>query len=254
MVKVVFGHYNELENLRGLTLMDMHSHTSLSDGHDDVLTCLKRAKKRELKLCITDHNEIHGSLLACKQGLSLPSIEVTSKDCYDFLLYFYKPNDLYTFYNKYIKGHRLVEDSLFNYYRLRWSTEELLAKAKEFNAVVGLAHPDAIPPKNSAVFIDGNKHLLKQIDVVEGINSTMSEDSNKKAIQYAQAWQKPLIASSDAHLSRFIGAGVTAFESNDVEGILEDMRKGRSIAIGKNLRLLYKLKSAMIVVKNNLRW
>ena len=179
---------------------------------------------------------------------------MTSKDCYDFLLYFYSADDLFTFYQRYIKGHRLLENSLFNYYRLRWSTEDLLEKAKSFNAVTVLAHPDAIPPKNSGVFIDGNKSLLKNIDAVEGINSTMSEASNRKAMEFAKSWKKPVIGSSDAHLSRFIGAGVTAFESSDVENVLEDIRKGRNIVVGNNLKFMYKLKSTITILKNNLRW
>jgi len=254
MSKVYVGHYKEFDNLDGYTLVDLHSHTSLSDGRDDPSLCLKRAKKRGINLCISDHNQIHGSLLASQRGLSLPSIEVTSKDCYDFLMYFSTPKDLALFFNKYIKGHRLVEDNLFNFYRLRWPTEDLLEKAKEFNAVTVLAHPDALPPKNSGIYIEANKQLLKNIDAVEVMNATMSESANKKALELAKTWKKPMTGASDAHLSRYIGTGVTAFESNTVADILEDIRKGNNVIIGKNLRFRHKLKSTFTVIKNNLRW
>lgn len=254
MTQLHFGHYKQFDNLNGYTLVDMHSHTSLSDGRDDVNTCLKRAKKRRINLCITDHNAVHGSLVACQKGLSLPGIEVTSKDCYDFLFYFNNTRDLADFHQRYIKGHRLIESSWLNYYRLRWDTEALLEKAKSYNAVVVLAHPDAIPPKNSGVFIDGNKHLLKNIDAVEAINSTMSEASNNIAIKLAKSWNKPMTGASDAHLSRFIGAGITVFESSTVPDILEDIRKGRNVVIGNNLKFLYKLRSHFTVIKNNLKW
>ena len=226
MLNVHFGHYSQFENLKGMTLLDMHSHSTFSDGRDKAEKCLKRAKKLGLNLCLTDHNVISGSKIACESGLSIPSIEVTSSEAYDFLFYFYTFADLEDFYQKWIKGHRMVEHSFLNYYRLRWSAEELLKKAKDHQAVVILPHPDAIPPKNSGIFIEGNKHFLKNIDAIEVINSTMSEASNIKAVDYARKWKKPAIGCSDAHLSRFIGAGVTAFESDTVETILEDIKKG----------------------------
>ena len=254
MTQLSFGHHSTLPELQGMTIIDLHSHSTLSDGKDSALDCLRKAHKRNINLCLTDHNEIRGSLLACEKGFSLPSIEVTSKDCYDFLFYFSKPRDLTEFYTSYIRGHRLVEKTFLNYYRLRWSTEDLLQKAKNSNAVIVLAHPDAIPPKNSGVFIDGNKDLLNHIDAIEAINSTMSEASNKKAIHYARSWKKPMTGASDAHLARFIGAGVTAFESTTVDDILEDIRKGRNIVVGNNLKFLYKLQTTITVLKNNLRW
>lgn len=254
MNKVYFGHYSRLEQLQGMTLVDLHSHSTYSDGRDPVVKCVKRAKKLGINLCLTDHNAIGGSLYANAESFSIPSIEVTSSDSNDLLLYFYSKNDLVDFYGKYIKGHRITEDAMLNFYRTRWKTEELLQKAKKYNAVIVLPHPDAIPPKKSGVFFDGNPDLLKYIDAVEGINSTMTDEANKKAIYWAKKWKKPMTGCSDAHLSRFIGAGVTAFESTTREGILEDMRKGRNIVVGRNLRFLRKLQSNFNVIKNNLRW
>ncbi len=254
MKNVKFGYYQDFEELKGMTLIDMHTHSLFSDGRDKPEKCIKQAKKLGMNICLTDHNAIAGSKFACEKSFSLPSIEVTSKETYDFLLYFYKVKDLIDFHKKTVEGHRLVERSFLNYYRLRWSSQDLLEKAKEYNAVIVLPHPDALPPKNSGVFMDANRDLVKKIDAVEAINATMSEISNKKAISLAKKWKKGVTGCSDAHLSRFIGAGITAFESTSVEGVLEDLRKGKTIVVGNNLKFFNKLQSHMTVIRNNLKW
>ena len=71
-------------------VVDIHVHTDYSDGNFSVRELVKKCKRRKIGACVTDHNYIKGSVELCSSDVfSVPSIEVTSRDCMDLLVYFY---------------------------------------------------------------------------------------------------------------------------------------------------------------------
>ncbi|MBI5392019.1 PHP domain-containing protein [Candidatus Woesearchaeota archaeon] len=255
MTTVLFQDPSEVHALKDMTLLDMHSHTTFSDGRDPLSICLQEAKRKKVHLCVTDHNTIQGSLLACKQGFSFPSIEVTSNETMDALFYFSKPNDLEQFYTKYIHRKEVKQYGLMiKWYRLSSPMVELLEYASQFNAFCVLAHPTTFPPKESATFVDEHRTLLKRIDAIEGINSMIGTYRNKQAQHYAALWEKPMVGGSDAHIAPSIGSVVTACTSEKRDAILEQLRKGDNLVVGKPLSFFHKCTAAYTLVRRNLHW
>ena len=86
----------------GFNCVDMHMHSNVSDGINKVETIFKKAKKKGFGVSITDHNEIKGSIKACRQKsvMIIPGIEVNTMEGPDDLFYFYNVDELKEFYNK----------------------------------------------------------------------------------------------------------------------------------------------------------
>ena len=135
---------------QGLTLVDMHTHTRLSDGAHHYEQAIEKAKREGIGLCITDHNEIRGSLKV--EGVfTLYGAEITTKELYDILLYFSSKKSLSEFYSKYLENARIKEFG-FRFHKTKISTAELLDYAKDFNALTIIAHPHTYHPKKNYNF------------------------------------------------------------------------------------------------------
>ena len=94
---------------QGFNAMDMHVHTRFSDTSTSVRSIVKRARKKNIGISITDHNDIRGALLArslAKDVMMIPGIEISSKERAHLLAYFYSMNDLEHFYNNNIKNNK----------------------------------------------------------------------------------------------------------------------------------------------------
>jgi len=145
---------------QGLTLVDMHTHTRLSDGAHHYEQAIEKAKREGIGLCITDHNEIRGSLKV--EGVfTLYGAEITTKELYDILLYFSSKKSLSEFYSKYLENAR-IKEFRFRFHKTKISTAELLDYAKDFNALTIIAHPHTYHPKKSYNFFDENKADLEE--------------------------------------------------------------------------------------------
>ena len=72
------------------TLFHFHSH--YSDGYNSVNAIATRARKLNIGVAITDHNEIKGAVELEKYGcvLNIPGIEITSVEGTHLLVYFYE--------------------------------------------------------------------------------------------------------------------------------------------------------------------
>jgi len=62
--------------------------------------------------------------------------------------------------------------------------------------------------------------MIRNIDLIEGINARTSMEDNNKAIELARRFDKPIIAGSDAHFLWEIGRCRVAIESNDIRQAL----------------------------------
>jgi len=94
----------EKPNLPELTkhhsVVDMHFHTHYSDGFSAVEEIANRVCELGIGIAITDHNDIRGAVEIHKDTsiLSIPGIELTSKEGPHLLIYFYDIESLERFY------------------------------------------------------------------------------------------------------------------------------------------------------------
>ncbi len=245
-----------INNLRkkGLTLLDMHSHTTISDGFQSPVDYFNFAKKNKFGLCITDHNEVKGNSFS-KDIFNMPSTEVTSEEYIDLLLYFRNYKDSLIFYDKYLKNNKLKERP-FMYRRLKLPIHEIIDYALDFNAVIAVPHPHTIKPKNSFLFFTmnkENKELLKRVHAIEGINSTISKERNIKAVNWAFELNKSLIACSDAHEMKYLGSALTAAYASTKEEFLEMIIKNKTMIIAEPLSPINRFITATKILYNNIK-
>lgn len=244
-----------IENLKkeGLKLLDMHSHTRYSDGSQTYIESIKKAKSLGLGVCITDHNEIKGSLAIKNDLFTLFGAEITTKEFIDILIYSSSSKNLLEFYKKYIEKSRFKEFG-FRFHRTSIHIEELLDHSKEYNLLTILPHPNAHHPKNSFKFLMKNKkysELIKNIDAIEVFNSMMSKKANQNAIKWALEINKPIVASSDAHRIEYLGQGLTVAYAETKDDFITQIIKNKSMIFGKELKgIPRKLEELSIISKN----
>ncbi len=252
MVKIEFSEVSDFD-FKDMTLVDMHCHTTYSDGLDSAETLIQRAKQLKIGLSITDHNTVRGTLKIGTSLFSIPGIEVTSLDSIDFLFYFYTLKDLIEFHDRYVKDN-VLKFKGFNYRKLNIETLHLLDLARNYNAVVVLPHPFTMRPKNSFIFMSKHRELLNYVDGIEVINSIMTLESNSKAITWANGLDLAATGGSDAHLVKHLGNVVTASYANTVEDFLDTILKKKNFVVGTPVRGVERLKTKISIFRSNYQW
>lgn len=255
MTRIIYGDYKWNKELDGIKLMDMHIHSNLSDGSNSVNKIVSRARELNIGACITDHDEIKGSIMACKEILSLPATELTSFYTHDFLAYFNSERDANEFFEKNVYN-KMEKRKIINLWRLKWTSAELIEKLKEYNCFIVIPHPFVRWPKDSYSFFskDENKKLLKKIDAIEGVNSFLSHSRNRKAIEWAEKISKPVIGGSDCHTAGHIGNVVTGCFAETRTEFLEQMRAGKNyVVVKKEMHLFNRMAESIITIWNNIR-
>ena len=189
---------------------DLHIHSTYSDGHADVNEIIKVAKRRGLDgIAITDHDTMRGIPAARRyikdQKLDLvliPGIEVSTSEGHLIVLGVDKPLER------------------------RKSPEETIEMAHDLGGIADVPHPyhpfrHAIGriPDADAVEVYNSKHLF-------GL-------ANGRARIEARRRSMPIVAGSDSHFAETVGLGVTEIEAEDVDGVLEAIRAGRTRILGR---------------------
>ncbi|MGD0952713.1 MAG: PHP domain-containing protein [Methanotrichaceae archaeon] len=189
---------------------DLHIHSTYSDGHADVKEIIKAAKRRGLDgMALTDHDTMRGIPAARRyikeQKLDLiliPGIEVTTSE-----------------------GHLLVL-GVDKAPEKKLSPEETIEIAHDLGGIADVPHPyhpfrHAIGriPDADAVEVYNSKHLF-------GL-------ANGRAKFEAKRRGMSMVAGSDSHFSDTVGLGVTEIEADNVDGVLEAIRAGRTKILGK---------------------
>jgi len=253
MVNVIFLEPHEHKELNDMKVVDMHSHTNISDGRNPVEEIIEKSKKLNIGISITDHNEIEATIKACKSTFAIPGIEATSSDAIDFLFYFYNYKELEEFYHKYIK-HKHIKSRGFDLRKLDLGTEELLECVRKYNCVVVLPHPFTFRPKNSYKYMQKNPNMLKYVDGIETINSVMNIYANERATSWAKELNMAATGGSDAHMKRFLGRAITASYAETTEEFLDNIKKKENIVVGRSLNTFAKLHAHVAIFTKNLRW
>jgi predicted metal-dependent phosphoesterase TrpH len=253
--KVLFEKPN-LEKLRGTyTLVDMHIHSRHSDGINKVSAIVKKAKKQRIGIAITDHNEIKGAIELDKYKgiLTIPGIELTSKEGTHLLAYFYDIKELKDFYRKSVKPF-LGHDTMSS---LSLTMEELIKRAKKNKAVLILPHPYSagfVGIKNQHFSETRIKNIFKTIDGIEAINSENLRRWNLKSALLAFNLGKAITGGSDGHTSYHIGKAITYAKcKNKRDDFLDAIRKGKTKAVGREIDILRKATATSFKLRRNLK-
>ncbi len=189
---------------------DLHIHSTYSDGHADVKDIIKAAKRRGLDgIALTDHDTMRGIPAARKyirdrrlDLILIPGIEVTTSE-----------------------GHLLVL-GVDEAPEKKLSPEETIETAHDLGGIADVPHPyhpfrHAIGriPDADAVEVYNSKHLF-------GL-------ANGRAKLEAKRRGMSMVAGSDSHFADTVGLGVTEIDAEDVDGVLEAIRTGRTKILGK---------------------
>lgn len=191
---------------------DLHIHTSYSyDSATPPKEIVEAAIKRRIDcLAVTDHSEIKGALEAIeyakeKSILIIPGIEIKSKE-----------GDILG-----LNIEKIIPKGL--------SVKETIKKIKEAGGMAIIPHPFGW----FCSFREDLKEISKEIDGIEVLNASTFGPGNKKALAFAQKFNLPFTAGSDAHNLNLVGRAYLEVpgENLSTEEILEKI-KNKDVEIG----------------------
>ena len=189
---------------------DLHIHSNYSDGRASVVEIIDAAVRRGLDgIALTDHDTTRGIPAARRyideQKLDLiliPGVEVTTSE-----------------------GHLLVL-GVDEPPRRKMTPEETIEAAHAEGGITDVPHP--YHPFRHAI------GRIPNVDAVEVYNSKhLFGLANARARIEAGRRHIPMVAGSDSHFAETVGLGVTEILAADVDGVLEEIRAGRTRILGR---------------------
>ena len=228
---------HDLFHSLGLKSVDMHFHSRYSDCFTRVRTIIKKAKKLNIGVSITDHNEIQGSLRACENKddvMVIPGIEVSTMQGPHLLFYFYNPGELAEFHEKHVEPFQNKNPFM----AIHRNVQEILDASRDYNCIRGAAHPYGYMVVNSGLSkLVQKKHISEyifdKIDTMEVICGAMNRRLNRKAIETAKELSKCFTGGTDGHTIFQLGKVVASSYAEDVETFLNNILKKKNYVIGK---------------------
>ena len=221
----------------GYQAVDMHFHTRFSvDALTAVPSVIAKCREDSIGVAITDHNAIRGSLkarkLAGKSVFLVPGIEITCHKGVHILLHFYTYNELKEFFNKRLKKRIAV-----NPWFIGLNHEEVIDLADKYNCLITAPHPFG-PGFIGIKKFRPKPKTIKKIHAVEVINGCCVGNMNTKAIAWAKKIDKSFIGGSDGHCLAELGTSLTICKADTVEEFLNQIKKKKTVVIGKEEQLL----------------
>jgi len=247
MNKIIFQKPKHKELRKEYNLFDMHVHSKYSDGIRKIKKILKKADKLGIGIAITDHNKIKGAVRAYKNRFNvkvIPGIEIMTTKYEELLFYFHKLSDLEEFYSGIIKKNQTRK----RLSKLNVPLNELIEYGKRFNAVVSIPHPYWPIPANYKRILKNDKSTFKKVDAIEVLNSQKRRKNNLKAIELCKSLNKSITGGSDTHILSELGRCVTCAKDD----VLEDIIKNRVRVIGKEIRMIRKIRSHSSAATKNI--
>ena len=218
-------------------VVDMHVHSSFTDGFNSYKKMVDRALKRGISLAFTDHNDVKATnraFLLQKRPFIVPGIEVHSREGPHILCYFYSLLALNRFYRVIVEP-ALGRDPLG---RTNLSITEVVNYCKKFRGVVSIAHPFGPAWLNLRKKLSPG--LLKEIDAFEAISGEQTRRANKLAIKKSAGFGIAVTGGSDAHRYTEVGNVLVCSEAKSVQEFLDDVRRGNVTVIGHETTLAKK--------------
>ncbi|NTV23902.1 MAG: hypothetical protein HGA85_06045 [Nanoarchaeota archaeon] len=225
-----------LKNLLDTIGVDMHMHSTFSDGASSVTEILEKAKEGKFGISITDHNEIRGAIMAWdKDVFVVPGIEVKSKELIDILFYFNKIEDLISFYGKEIEPSKT---HFFHTTRTSVPVAKLAELSKIYDCLAVVAHPFGYSVRSSLKDVYAiNRSTLVKFDIYEAINGGNNRKLNQLALDEIEKEKKAYSGGSDAHSIYSVGNVRTYAKAESVKEFLDSIRKKENDVVGFEGRL-----------------
>ena len=203
-----------MSKINNVIRIDLHCHSHYSDGLSTVKDIEAKCTQTGISAVITDHNEIRGSIELYNRNkiLTMPALEVGTKEGLEFLIYFNTVPEIESFYKKLIEPYRVNRFMV----RMNLTIEKLLMNLDEYQCYISLAHPFGFG-KKSIRRQKNNFDLInlieKKIHGVEILNGNTIKSSNNKALEYFRSLRsKGLTAGSDGHYLNSICSVYTEFD------------------------------------------
>jgi len=237
------------------TVVDLHFHSHYSDGKNSVDDIARQAAELGIGIAITDHNAIEGAVEIESYGhiLSIPGIEVTSKEGTHLLVYFYDIESLKQFYKRDIKPF-LGNDVMSS---ISLSLADIILRAKQYHTVIIFPHPycAAYTGIFNLNFSEEQKnYLLNQADGVEVINSENLHKWNLKSTVLGFNLNKAVTGGSDGHCLEYMGKTVSYAPCQaNRKAFLDCIRQKRNKVVGKEIDMLKKVRSNGLKLKTTFR-
>lgn len=253
--RVLFEKPNLAKLCRDFTIVDLHFHTHYSDGLNGVKIIAERARELRIGLAITDHNEIQGALelSAEKNILSIPGIEITSREGTHVLVYFYSTSAMKKFYRKDVKP--FLGNTVMSSIELKM--EEIIRRARNYNTVVIFPHPYSAMYTgicNYNFSKESLELLFEMCDGVEVINSENLKKWNLKSALLGFNLSKAITGGSDGHTLYNMGKVVTYAQCKPSrKAFLDAVKSKQAKVIGKEVNILRKVTSNGIKLKTGIR-
>jgi predicted metal-dependent phosphoesterase TrpH len=262
----IFFQSPALEELKkSYLLMDMHVHTRYShDSKTKVSDLLKIAEQKGIGFAVTDHLQVQGAIDACKQKKVpvIPGIEIASIEDKEIIFYFYRVKDLADFYSRYIEHHKVVEKAPKNRIqrslvsvRSKLTMAELVERAGKDNCVKCVPHPYTYLWRSSHKFFEKSS-MMKKIDAIETVNSSIRPSRNKKATFWALKMKKAFTAGSDAHTATELGRSVVAARAKNIGEFLDSVKNKQGIIMGNEMKRREAIKNILSIAntKRKKKW
>lgn len=190
--------------------IDLHLHTHYSkDSWLTLESLIKEVKKSGLDgVAVTDHDTIKGALKL--KAMDPPFKVIVAEEIFS------QAGDIIGYFLKQEIPHRL-------------SAEETIKRIKAQGGLVSIPHPfDRI--RRCRLRKNTLEKFIDQIDLIEVFNGrTLWPQAAAQAKQFAQRYQLPQVAGSDAHSSFELGRSYTEIE--DFEGPIDFMAKVKTAKV-----------------------
>ena len=240
--------------LKDHTVVDLHFHSTYSDGLNKIEKIAQRALKLGIGIAITDHNEIRGAIEIdrYKDVFSVPGIEITSAEGSHLLVYFYEIGEMSRFFEAVVLPHRGqgVMSSL------SLPMVEIVARAKKYHCLTIFAHPYCAMFTGicNLQFSDSELHtLLHMVDGVEAINANNLSKWNLKCAVLGFNLGNAMTAGSDGHSLGHMGRAVSYVAGKASRyDFLDAVREKQNLVVGKEIDLLRKVTSNSLKLKSNI--
>ncbi|MBW2981169.1 PHP domain-containing protein [Candidatus Woesearchaeota archaeon] len=212
------------------TLVDMHVHTTCSDGLASPEEIIKRAGKLGIGIAVTDHNSISGVEEVFSNDLDIlviPGIEIKTKKGLHMLFYFYTLKELKRFFNA--NKSNIISNN-FSLIGCRKVPEK-------YKCIWALPHPCGFEPWDNwkkNLHGEDSDYLIKGLHAFEVINGYSTKIQSKESYRIAKANHKGLTGGSDAHKLKDIGNVLTCSKEKDIESFLAAVINRQTRVIGKH--------------------
>ena len=241
--------------IKHYTVVDLHFHSRYSDGSNTVQQIVRRARELGVGIAITDHNEIRGAveLDSYPDILSVPGIEITSKEGTHILIYFYDIDSLRVFYENDIKphmGHDLMSS-------IGFEMEEIIRRARFFKTVIIFPHPYAGVYTGISNHYFPDNRLEPLFDLIDGVEVINAENLNKWNLRSAILGfnlDKCITGGSDGHRLVQMGKAVSyAACRPNRRAFLNAVKKKKNWVIGKEIDIIRKVTSNGVKLRSNIK-